>query len=441
MALPDMIEMEPLTGPVTAVVTVPGSKSLTNRALVLAAMGSGETILRGALWSDDTRVMVAALRVLGFSVEVGLELDEPANRRIAVVGQGGRVPPGGTEAKPLELQVGNAGTAARFLSAMVCLGSGVYRLSGVARMHERPQAELLTALRALGYRVDSDNDRMPVRIHGGGRRPGRCRVSVGGSSQFASALLLVARYGGWEVEMAGSGDADELPYVDMTRRMVEVFPRGGGEYGIEPDASSSSYLWGADALWGEGTRSAGRIRVRGMGGMAGAAAEVEGGGGGQVDARFPGYLPLPRTISRLGDLGDSILTAMVLAPWAGHPVAFTDLGRLRVQECERVEAMRTELTRCGVRVREEGDTLTVEPGVVRGAEIETYGDHRMAMCFGMLGLRVAGMRIRDPGCVGKTFPNFFAKLAAPAPVGLGVCLREARTGRILEGADQLAKEG
>jgi 3-phosphoshikimate 1-carboxyvinyltransferase len=132
---------------------------------------------------------------------------------------------------------------------------------------------------------------------------------------------------------------------------------------------------------------------------------------------------------------------MVLAPWAGHPVAFTDLGRLRVQECERVEAMRTELTRCGVRVGEVGDTLTVEPGVVRGAEIETYGDHRMAMCFGMLGLRVAGMRIRDPGCVGKTFPNFFAKLAAPAPVGLGVCLREARTGRILEGADQLAKEG
>lgn len=441
MALPEIIEIEPLAGPVTAWVTVPGSKSLTNRALVLAALGLGRTVLRGALWSDDTRVMVEALRVLGFSVEVALERDEPANRRIVVMGQGGQVPPGGTEEKPLELPVGNAGTAARFLSAMVCLGSGVYRLSGVPRMHERPQAELLTALRSLGYRVDSRNDRLPVRIHGGGPRPGRCRVSVEESSQFASALLLVAGSGGWEVAVAGEGDADEMPYVDMTRRMVGVFPRGGGEYEIEPDASSSSYLWGADALWGEGTRPLGRIRVRGLDARLGKPGRGETRGGGQVDGRFPGYLPLPRMISRMGDLGDSILTAMVLAPWAEHPVAFTDLGRLRVQECERVAAMRTELTRCGVRVREEGDTLTVEPGAVRGAEIETYGDHRMAMCFGMLGLRVAGMRIRNPGCVGKTFPNFFAKLAAPLPEGLGVCLRDGRTGRNLEGADQLAEEG
>jgi 3-phosphoshikimate 1-carboxyvinyltransferase len=147
-----------------------------------------------------------------------------------------------------------------------------------------------------------------------------------------------------------------------------------------------------------------------------------------VDERFPTFLPHPPEISRERHLGDSIMTAIVLAPWAAEPVRFVDLGRLRLQECERVLALKTELGKCGVEVLEEGDTLTVFPGVPHGAEIETYEDHRIAMCFAVLGLAVRGMRIRNPACVAKTFPNFWQKLAAPPPHGLGAVLRDARDG-------------
>ena len=156
----------------------------------------------------------------------------------------------------------------------------------------------------------------------------------------------------------------------------------------------------------------------------------------QIDSAFPRFVPLPGTISRRGDLGDSIMTAIVLAPLAPAPVQFVDLGRLRVQECERVAALRTELTRCGAEVEERGDTLTVFPsaGRLHGAEVETYDDHRMAMCFATLGLKVSGIKIKNPACVRKTFPNFFQKLAAPVPAGLGVAIRDGRTGRPLAAA-------
>ncbi|MGE4182153.1 MAG: 3-phosphoshikimate 1-carboxyvinyltransferase [Limisphaerales bacterium] len=428
MPLPSLIEIEPLAGVPEACVTVPGSKSITNRALVLAALGRGRTTLRGALWSEDTRVMTECLERLGFDVEVESDPVETGNRTISVTGHGGDIPvPRGTRF-PMELFVGNAGTAARFLAAMVCLGSGSYRLSGVPRMHERPQAELFRALRGLGYRIEAPNDRLPAEIQGGGRRPGRCAVSVNESSQFASALILGSRAGGWDVEVAG-GDEEELPYVEMTREMVGQFPVGGGEFRVEPDASSGSYFWGADSVLGQGTRRTGRIRV-----------EAWPDSGWQADAAFPRYLPLPEEISRATDLADSIMTAIVLAPFAERPVRFTRLGRLRVQECERVAALRTELTRCGARVEEGGDTLTVHPSKLHGAEGETYGDHRRARCFAVVGLKVEGIRLRDPGCVGKTFPNFFARLAEPPPRGLGVRLRSsgAGTGAYLGGDDLLA---
>lgn len=217
MALPALIELEPLTRPVEAVVTVPGSKSMTNRALVLAALARGVTTLRGALWSDDTRYMVEALQRLGVAVEVGADPDEPGNRTLVVAGTGGCVPPGGTATQPLELFVGNAGTAARFLAAMLCLGEGVYRLSGVPRMHERPQASLLAALRELGYRIEAAGDRLPAFIHGGGPRPGRCRVRLDESSQFASALLLSAAVGGWQVEVEGLDLNAEVPHARRFR--------------------------------------------------------------------------------------------------------------------------------------------------------------------------------------------------------------------------------
>ena len=414
MPLPDLIEIVPPAGPVCADITVPGSKSITNRALVLAALGEGETILEGALWSEDTQVMVDALQELGFMVNVAPDRHEPANRTITVYGGAGVIPRGGPPSQPLELFVGNAGTAARFLSAMLCVGHGTYRLTGVPRMHDRPQAALFRALRQLGYTLEAPSDRLPAVIHGHGPRPGRCTVSIEESSQFASALLLTAGVGGWQVEVSGE-NAEESPYVRMTIELIKAFGTRGKSFRIEPDASSGSYFWAANALLGG-------IRVNHW-----------PASGWQVDAAFPRFLPLPARISRRADLGDSILTAMILAPFAAAPVEFTDLGRLRVQECERVLAMRTELTRCGARVTETGDTLRIVPSSLHGAEIETYDDHRLAMCFAVLGLKVAGIKLQNPACVKKTFPNFFDKLAAPPPHGFGVVIRNARTGEKLTG--------
>lgn len=405
---------------------VPGSKSITNRALVLAALADGESILNGALWSEDTQVMVECLQDLGFMVTVAPDPLESDNRTISVYGKGGTIPRGGTATDPLELFVGNAGTAARFLAAMLCLGEGVYRLHGVPRMHERPQAALFRALRELGYRIDSANDKLPALIHGAGPRSGACEVSVQESSQFASALLLSSRVGGWRVGTQGA-NLDESPYVVMTEQLVQVFPRHGGVFQIEPDASSGSYFWAADALIGRGAGSATGISVAHW-----------PTSGWQIDAEFPRFLPLPGVVSRQQHLGDSIMTAIALAPTMPNPTRFTDLGRLRVQECERVVALRTELTRCGARVEEEGDTLTVYPGPLAGAVIETYGDHRMAMCFAILGLKVPGMRIKNPSCVKKTFPNFFQKLAGTPPHGLGVQIVDPVSRRVLASEELLA---
>jgi 3-phosphoshikimate 1-carboxyvinyltransferase len=400
MVLPDLIEIVPPKLPVTAEVTVPGSKSITNRGLILAALSEGETILRGALWSEDTQIVTDCLQDLGFLINVEADPDEPGNRTVTVYGQGGTIPPGGTESAPPELFVGNAGTAARFLTAVLCLGRGAYRLHGTSRMHERPQAPLFAALRQLGYRVDSPNDRLPAVIHGGsaagegGAR--RCTISVAESSQFASALLLAAGRGGWQVEVIGT-NPEESSYVQMTRELVKVFPAMGGEFQVEPDASSGSYFLAVPGV------QVAHWPVSGW----------------QVDSRFPQFLPLPSSVSRRTDLGDAIMTAIVLAPFASQPVRFTELGHLRVQECERVAALRTELSKCGAKVSEEGDTLTVHPSALHGTEIETYNDHRMAMCFAVVGLRVPGIRIRNPACVDKTFPNFFEKLTAPPPHGPG----------------------
>ena len=421
MALPDLIEIVPLTAPVHAEITVPGSKSITNRALMLAALADGEVRLDGALWSEDTQVMVDCLQRLGFEVRVELDANEFCNRTITVRGRGGEIPKAGTAEQPLELFVGNAGTAARFLSAMVCLGRGVYRLSGVPRMHERPQAALFSALRELGYRVDSANDKLPAVIHGTGPRAGKCRVSIEASSQFASALLLCAERGGWQIEVVGQ-NADESPYVTMTEQLSrsDIFPFGGGKFSIAADASSGSYIWAANWLLSDIARPL-RIFVVNW------PTQLSW----QIDSEFPGYLPPPASVSRQLHLGDSIMTLAVIAPTFSQATLLTDLGRLRVQECERVVALRTELTKCGAKVIETGDTLEVFPSPLHGAEIETYDDHRMAMCFAVLGLKVPGIKLRHPACVKKTFPNFFQKLAAAPPHGLGATILDARTGRKL----------
>jgi 3-phosphoshikimate 1-carboxyvinyltransferase len=518
MPLPDLIEIVPLEKPVRAEITVPGSKSITNRALILAALANGETTLRGALWSEDTQVMADCLQKLGFAVEVKPDPDEFCNRTITVRGLGGKIPNAGTEQKPLELFVGNAGTAARFLSALVCLGIGVYRLSGVPRMHERPQAALFTALRELGYRVESEkgNDKLPVKIFGHesfyyqkrivepfipkyqgmltSEKPQSCKVSIEESSQFASALLLCAKLTGWRIEVVGE-NAEESPYVAMTLKLIEAFPKNGGTFQIEPDASSGSYFWAVEKLTPisselldpgaplepePGASSAAFTSFSTPGSspkwkrILSSQIDIVGWprSGWQIDERFREFMTFgpkmhevleadkgakgadekeiqrlvseirkssKRDLSRLHDLGDSIMTAIVICPILEEKIRFTNLGRLRVQETERVVALRTELTKCGAKVVEEGDTLTVYPSQLHGAEIETYDDHRMAMCFAILGLKVPGIKLKNPACVKKTFPNFFQKLATAPPAGLGAIIKDAKTGRELHGEELFAE--
>ena len=425
MALPDLIEIEPVTGPLKASITVPGSKSITNRALILAALADGQITLRGALWSEDTQIMVECLNELGFAVQVETDPEEPGNRTIAVRGLAGSIPKGGTREDPTELFVGNAGTAARFLAPFVALGHGFYRLSGIPRMHERPQGALFEALRQLGYLVEpAPGGKLPALIQGRGPVPGRCRVSIRESSQFASGLLLCAARAGWRVEVEDE-NAEESSYVEMTRQLVKSFPSRGGVFQIEPDASGGSYFWAAAQL----------INGHSLETVVNAWPDS----GWQIDARFPEFLRLwPKDISRSRDLGDSIMTAIVMAPFQQRTTLFSDLGRLRAQECERVAALRTELTRCGAKVTEEGDSLWIKPSPLHGAEIDTYNDHRMAMCFAVIGLKVPGIRLRQPSCVRKTFPTFFQKLVAPPPAGLGTRITDA-SGRVIESRDLLAE--
>ena len=474
--MPDLIEIVPLEKPVHAEITVPGSKSITNRALILATLAEGEVTLQGALWSEDTQIMVECLQELGFMVNVEPDPNEACNRTITVYGKGGVVPPGGTEQQPLELFVGNAGTAARFLSAFVCLGRGVYRLHGVPRMHERPQAALFKALRELGYQIEAENqnEKLPVKIYGSRRREeadssiikkdrlltSAATVSIEESSQFASALLLCAEVGGWKIKVVGE-NAEESPYVAMTLELIKVFPKQGGTFQIEPDASSGSYFWGVGWLLAKmeflealqalaqnpDLQHIEEIQSAFLG-KSGVLVSDWPNSGWQLDADFTifvrdGKASHPKVISRSHDLADSIMTAIVLAPFASLPVhlrfvKFTDLARLRLQECERVVALRTELTKCGAKVIEEGDTLTVYPSKLHGAEIETYNDHRMAMCFSILGLKVPGIKIKNPACVKKTFPNFFQKLAAQPPHGLGATILDGKTGRVLTAGELFA---
>jgi 3-phosphoshikimate 1-carboxyvinyltransferase len=329
--------------------------------------------------------------------------------------------------------------------------------------------------------VDAENDKLPATIHGDGPHPGaKCSVSIVESSQFASALLLCAKTGAWRIEETGQ-NTEESPYVIMTLKLIDAFPKQGGSFQIEPDASSGSYFWAAGWLvavsawmsdflkacgdWKPEDFSDEKIFSEHVKALAeqfhslsdwfyGAfhsadrrderrfPVRVENWplSGWQVDADFPQFLPLPERISREGQLGDSIMTAIILAAdqWGGwakkgpvQDIYFTHLNRLRVQETERVLALRTELTKCGAKVIERGDTLTVYPSKLHGAEIETYNDHRMAMCFAILGLKVPGIKIKNPACVKKTFPNFFQKLASPAPKGLGATILDAETERKL----------
>lgn len=392
MNLPDAILIRPLTVPVNATISAPGSKSLTNRALILAALSEGSTQLQGALWSEDTEWMVNALRNLGFQIEIDPDRSEQpnaCNRFITVFGRGGLIP-----AREADLYVGTAGTVARFLTAFCALGSGRYRIHGTPRMHERPMKGVFDAIRSLGVEVEETSGRLPATIHGP-IRSGRVFVSGEDSSQFASAMLLISQAAGIEV------DGPSSPYIEMTRVLLEEWKISSPTRAIEPDASSASYFTVLQRLHPGGVLHMEQRPPRRS---------------SQVDFCIEEhrFWPPPERVSREKDLGDAVLTLVMAAAAMKRPFHLIDAAHLRDQECDRIAALATELGKCGVPTRALPDELILEPAKnFKRAVIQTYQDHRIAMSFAILAsIDAMGdgnpwLTLENPSCVIKTFPNFF----------------------------------
>jgi 3-phosphoshikimate 1-carboxyvinyltransferase len=416
-------------GPIDATVQVPGSKSITNRALPLAFLAQGESVLTGCLRSDDTQVMCEAVAALGAPVDV----DDTTFR---VSGVGPNFPP--AEAP---LYIGNSGTSARFLTAVMTLGAGPVVIDGNPRMRERPISHLRDALEGLGARleIEGENDCPPVRVMGGGLPGGSVYMDASASSQYVSAVLMVAPYARQDVQIHFLGAIVSRPYIDLTLQVMASFgveaSWGAGEgeagentlfvpsgqqyqpqnYHVEPDASSAVYPLCAAAITG------GRVKIEGI-----ALDSI------QADLAILDLLePMGCRIRRdensieligpkkglrsLGEVNmnnspDAALAYAVVALFADGPTVIKDIWNLKIKETDRLAALETELRRMGGRAEAGPDSLRIQPGPLHDATIETYDDHRMAMSFALAGLRVPGIRISDPGCVSKTWPNFFEML-------------------------------
>ena len=422
--LPPALAITALHAPPDAAMRLPGSKSITNRALVCAALASGETTIRGALFADDTEAMAEAVTVLGAAVRA-----DPAAETVRIRGVGGRIGlrPGAV------IDARMSGTTGRFMVPVAATADEPVVIDGHPQLRARPFGELVDALRRLGARVESPSDgtALPLRVTGPIRR-GEASVAADRSSQFLSGLMLAGPLVPDGVTLRLEGPTVSRPYVTMTAAVmaafgatVEVEPdvvrvagggyRSPGCFAVEPDASSASYFWAAAAITG------GTVRVEGLG-----ADSIQG------DTRFVSVLeamgaavaadgtatavtggPLRGVDVDLGDMSDTAPTLAVVAALAEGPTAVRGIGFVRGKESDRIAAVVAELRRCGAEARELADGFAVEPGaVLRGARIRTYDDHRMAMAFSVLGLVVPGMQIEDPGCVAKTFPGFHEALEA-----------------------------
>lgn len=401
----------PPQAPLRGRVMPPGSKSITNRALLVAGLARGTSRLSGALKSDDTRYMAQALRAMGVSV------DEPDDTTFVVTGDGRLRAPAG----PLFL--GNAGTATRFLTAAAALVEGTVVIDGDEHMRKRPIAPLVAALGSLGLVVEAPSGCPPVTVAGRGAFPaGRVEIDGGLSSQYVSALLMAAACGEGPVEIALTGsEIGARGYIDLTLASMRAFgaeveqtdattwrvrPTGyrASDVLIEPDASAATYLWAAEALTG------GAIDL-------GVAADAFTQPDARAHADIAAFPHLPAVIDG-AQMQDAVPTLAVLAAFNATPVRFTGIANLRVKECDRVAALAQGL--CRIRPglgTEEGDDLVVasDPtlaGQRLPAEIDSFADHRIAMSFALAGLRIAGITILDPACVAKTYPGYWRALAA-----------------------------
>ena len=406
---------------------LPGSKSISNRALLLAALAAGRTRILNLLDSEDTRLMRRALQTFG----VAVRQDEDA---CLVQGLAG---PLVTDARRAELDLGLAGTAFRPLTAALTLGNGEFTLDGLPRMRERPIAHLVDALRGLGADIGylGDEGYPPVRIRGRGLAGGRTHLDGSLSSQFLTALLLAAPLAETPVEVRILGKLASKPYVDITLNMMASFGvqagnedhrrfavpkaryRSPGNYRVEGDASSASYFLAAGAIAGNGVRVHGVGRDSIQGDLA--FADVLATMGAKVTRHAtsmevaPG--PLRALQADLNRIPDAAMTAAVLALFARGRTRIGNIGNWRIKETDRLAAMARELRKLGAQVEEGPDYLAIDPPErIKPATIDTYGDHRMAMCFSLAALGGVPVTIKDPSCVAKTFPDYFAKFTALA---------------------------
>ncbi len=411
-----------------AVVRIPGSKSITNRALLLAALAGGRSSLEGVLDADDTRAFAGALRCLGFQAAGTLLDDAPKEdggaRRLDVDGAAGRIP-----AREAAVWCADAGTAARFLVAACAAGRGRYAFDASAQLRRRPMGPLLDALRAQGAAFEPAAARaLPFTVVADGLAGGRLELPGSVSSQFVSALLLAAPLARVPLTLAVQGLVSR-PYVDMTLAMMRQFgvaPERDGyssfrvvpsgyvaqRYVVEPDASTASYFFGAAAV------GPGRVTVPGLrrrGGLQGdvgfldvleaMGCRITDGAGG-ITVEGPATSLAGLTVD-MADIPDTFMTLAAIAPFAAGPVTVTGIGNVRLKESDRIAAVEEGLRRVGVRCASGPDHLRVFPGATHGGVIDPHGDHRIAMSFSVLGLRTPGVVIEDPGCVRKTCPGFF----------------------------------
>ena len=413
----DPLPVEPVAAPVDATVTLPGSKSITNRALVCAALADGTSVLSGVLHADDTVAMVEALRALG------VEVTRTGHAELTVVGT--------RERRAGVVDARQSGTTARFLLPLLALGEGTSTLDGDVQLRERPMGPTFDALRDAGVRVEerAGAGRLPVAVAG----PMRSRaLEVPGdvSSQFLSGLLLSGPSTPDGLELTVTTELISRPYVDMTVAVMESFGArvdhdlvGGREtwhvsperyrptpYPIEPDASAASYAWAAALVTG------GRVTVPGLhrGSLQGdvAFADVLGQMGAEVvwhdDAvTVAAGAGLDGVDVDMAHISDTVPTLAALAALADGPTTIRGVGFIRDKESDRIAGPVAELQRCGIDAEATEDGMVIRPGPLQPATFETYRDHRMAMAFGLLGLALPGMSVRDPGCVGKTFPGFW----------------------------------
>ncbi len=420
-----MKEITPLSK-IVATIEVPGSKSITQRALIAAALADGESILLGPLESEDTRYTAAALQQMGVAVEKSRE-------KWTVQGRGGSIV---TPEK--EIFLGNNGTATRFLTSVAALGRGTFRISGDERMAERPILPLMEALQGWGVDIVSINNNgcPPLLINANGLSGGRTVLPEGKSSQYLSSLLLVGPYARQPAELEVEGDILSLPYVIMTLAVMEAFdirveanealnsyriPQGkyvAREYAVEGDASNASYFYAAAAVTG-GEVTVPNVPVPSLQGDA-AFVAVLARMGCQVNKTGEGLTvsgpeELKGITIDMGDMPDVVPTLAVVASRAKGRTVIKNIAHLRIKECDRLHVMAVELAKMGARVKELDDSLVIEgispDAPMHGAEIETYNDHRIAMSFAVAGLTVPGVKIRGEQCVAKSFPDFWERFA------------------------------